>query len=386
MRFIHTADWHLGRLFHGIHLTEDQSHVLEQFCDLAREARVDAVIIAGDVYDRAVPPPEAIALLDETLSRIVIDCGVPVIMIAGNHDSPERLSFGSRVLADRGLHILGRSSAGSHPVVLGDDHGPVSICPIPYAEPSLIRSILGDDAVTDHSTAMQALCNIARGERAEGSRSIAVAHAFVLGGEMSDSERPLSIGGSEAVESSVFNDFDYVALGHLHRAQGLGDDRQHISYSGSLLKYSFSEVNHAKSVKVIEMDAKGNCSAEQISLSPRRDVRRITGTINEMLERPEDFGNKGDYLVARLTDEGAVYEPLIRLREVFPNIMDIERTQQLTGKSADELFADHRKMSDLELFESFFSFVNDGPLSDDQKELFVSVVDRLRATEREATP
>ena len=281
MRFLHTSDWHLGRLFHRVHLTEDQAFVLDQFVDLARRERPDAVLISGDIYDRAVPPPEAVRLLDDTLSRLTLDLGIPTVVIAGNHDGPDRLAFGSRLLAGGGLHLFGLPGPAPEPIRLEDAHGPVFIHAVPYAEPPVVREAFGVETVHDHHAAMVACLDAVRSVHPEGARSVVLAHAFVAGGAGSESERPLSVGGAGTVEASAFAGFDYVALGHLHRPQSLARDR--LVYAGSLLKYSFDEATHRKSVSLVEMDAAGACTVERIALTPRREVRRISGLHAELL-------------------------------------------------------------------------------------------------------
>src|SRR5690554_3929586 len=311
MRFLHTSDWHLGRILHGRSLIEDQAHVLDRFVDLVRDARPDAVLIAGDVYDRAVPPAEAVELLDDTLSRIVLGQGVPVLVIAGNHDSPERLGFGARLLAERGLTIVGRVDA-PRAVAFEDDWGRVVVHPLPYAEPALVRDAFGDD-VADHEAALAALLGRVRAAHPAGVRSVVMAHAFVAGGAESDSERPLSVGGSAVVDAGLFDGFDYVALGHLHRPQRVGAD--HVRYAGSLLKYSTSEAGHAKSVSLVELRAPGERTVEEIALAPLRDLRVLTGPLDALIASAATDPAREDYVFARLTDRGALLDPMARLRE-----------------------------------------------------------------------
>ncbi|MCX7160470.1 MAG: exonuclease SbcCD subunit D [Proteobacteria bacterium] len=230
MKILHSADWHLGRYLHGASLLEDQRLILEQFVDLARSEQVDVVVIAGDIYDRAIPPSEAVALLDSVLTRLVVDAGIPTIVIAGNHDSAERIGFGGRIFAQRGLTLRGTLNNLS-PVVLSDAHGEVAFHPLPYVEPLFARHLPGGEDVTDHQSAMTHLMSLLKAQRVPGQRNVLVGHAFVTGGSESDSERPLSVGGSGRVGADSFDGFDFVALGHLHRPQSIGSDR--IQYSGS---------------------------------------------------------------------------------------------------------------------------------------------------------
>jgi DNA repair protein SbcD/Mre11 len=382
MRIIHTADWHLGRIFYGVHLTPDQAHVLDQFIGLVREAKPDVVIIAGDVYDRAVPPPDAVSLLDETLSRLVIELKTRVVLIAGNHDSPERLGFGTRLLSQSGLHVVGR--LGLDPVWTSptDAHGPVNICAIPYAEPALARERFGNPELFDHASAMSAAIARARETRPRGVRSLLVAHALVVGGEESESERPLSVGGTGAIRPSVFDGFSFVALGHLHRPQRAGNDRIH--YSGSLLQYSFSEAGHSKSVNLVEIDAAGHASVERIPLVPRRAVRCVTGTLEELLRAPAG-SDADDYLSVTLRDKGPVFDPIGRLRAKYPNVLELKRAELLARGDASAR-VDYRTLSDREIFASFFQAARGEAASEEEINAYLAVVERLRTTERESAP
>ncbi|MEW6329909.1 MAG: exonuclease SbcCD subunit D [Pseudomonadota bacterium] len=382
MRIIHTADWHLGRIFYGVRLIQDQAFVLDQFVNLVREAKPDAVIIAGDVYDRAVPPPEAVSLLDETLSRLVIDLKTRVIVIAGNHDSPERLGFGTRLLSQSGLHVAGR--VGLDPVwtSVQDSHGTVSICAIPYAEPALVRERLGKPELADHAAAMRAVIAKARETRPRGTRSVLAAHAFVIGGEESESERPLSVGAAGAIEPSVFDGFSFVALGHLHRPQRAGNDRIH--YAGSILQYSFSEAAHKKSVNLVELDAAGRCHVERIPLTPRRAVRCVTGTLEALLSAPAG-SDADDYLSVTLLDKGPVFDPIGRLRSKYPNVLELKRMER-PGRGEPAARVDYRSLSDREIFTSFFQTVKGEAASEDEINAYLGIVERLHAQERESQP
>lgn len=350
-RFLHTGDWHLGRYLHGVSLLDDQAHVLNQFVALAREERVDAVVIAGDVYDRSVPPADAVALLDEVLAKLVIEARIPVVMIAGNHDSAERIGFGGRIFSGQGLHLRGTLDDLS-PIRLRDAHGTVAFHALPYAEPVFARALPGGEAVHDHQSAMAHAVSILRAQRRPGERNVLVGHAFVTGGSESESERPLSVGGSGNVTADTFEGFDYVALGHLHRPQNVGSPRIH--YPGSLLKYSFNEVDHAKGVSLVEIGADGLPILRSIPLSARRDVRIVRGTLAELLHHPDAGRSRDDYLCAHLTDDGPVLDPMSRLREVYPNMMELQFTRERSGDAAAHAGGDHRRRQPAELFQAFY--------------------------------
>jgi DNA repair protein SbcD/Mre11 len=395
MRLIHTADWHLGRLFHNQHLTTDQATVLQQLVDLVREARPDALLIAGDLYDRAVPPPEAVELLDHVLGEIVLGLGVPVVAIAGNHDSPMRIDFAARLLRDRGLHLAGRLRAVPTAAVLTDADGPVHLLALPFAEPSSARYAYADDGIHDQQAVVAASVARALAAVPRGDRRVALAHAFVAGADESDSERPLSVGGAGTVTPGTFSGFDYVALGHLHRPQPAGSHE--VRYAGSLLKYSFAEHDHVKSVSLVEIDGPGSAdgdagaagrarvAVETIPLEPPRDVRVLEGTLAELIAAGRADAHADDYVQAVLRDTSALLDPLGRLREVYPNALAIERPD-LEHRGSESAPADVTRRSEAELFADFFAHATGGPVSAEQAAAFASVVDELRQRERESAP
>ena len=378
MRLLHSADWHLGRLFHGVSLVDDQAHLLDGFARLAAEAKIDAVLIAGDVYDRAVPPPDAVTLFDEFLAKVAGELRIPTVVIAGNHDSADRLGFGARLLAHGGLHVRGRLEATPSAIELSDEYGPIDIHAIPFVDPPHARVALEDAELKDHDACNAAILDRARAGFSPGRRQVCVAHAFVAGAsigasmdasmdvEESDSERPLMVGGGGRVDASRFAGFDYVALGHLHRPQQVGSER--IRYSGSLMPYSFGESKHVKSVSVIELDAKGGVEIEEISLDARRSVRVIEGKLDALLATPPEHVALEDYLLVRLTDEGALFHPMARLRERYPNVLQIERPALERVASGTVAAADSlapRLPEDL--FEDFFKAVMDREIDDTER-------------------
>lgn len=380
MRFIHTADWHLGRIMNGIHLTDDQGHLLNQLLHLARESKPDAMLISGDVYDRAVPPPDAVRLLDDFLSEFVLGLGIPVILIAGNHDSPTRLEFGSRILRNRGLYLFGNLQQFRDPVVLGDSFGPVHFHPLPYVEPSVLRETMGsivDDVSRNEldffvkRLASNLSCEI---------RSVPLSHTFARGGIESESERPISLGGSQPVDPNCFEGFNYVALGHLHRSQSAG--KNSVRYSGSIMKYSFDEADHQKGVLLVEIDKKGDSQTEFFEIVPKRDVRCLSGYLNDLLRGPSDGKSSEDYLKITILDDGAILDVIGKLRQVYPNVLQVERPIfQPNGRVSPPL--DPRKLNDSELFASFFLQITGSPLSEEEVSAYESVVDELRLQERE---
>lgn len=379
MRLLHTSDWHLGRGLHGVSLIDDQRYLLDQFIELARQWRPHVVVIAGDVYDRAVPPTEAVCLLDEVLNRLVAQLGLPVVLIAGNHDSGERLNFGADLLRNHGLHVAGQPSTGRPPVVLCDEHGPVHVHAVPYAEPAVVRHQLDRPELQGHAEALGCLLDAIRERRVAGTRSVLVGHCFVGGGQVSESERPLSVGGAGMVDAAVFTGFDYVALGHLHRPQTCGDGR--VQYSGSLLPYSFGEAGQAKAVLQVEMDADGRCQVERIALTPRRQVRCLSGTLADLLASAPSSSSAEDYLMVTLQDDGPVFDAMGRLREVYPNVLHLERAALTAAAGSDLVPPDHRQTGDAQLFAAFYAHVTGEDLGPARQEVFARIADEARRQE-----
>jgi len=387
MRLIHTADWHLGRLFHGHHLTGDQAAVLDHLIELVRDVRPAALLVAGDLYDRAVPPTEAVELLDHVLTEIVVGQGVPVVAISGNHDSPERVGFGAELCRERGLLVAGPLSPHAAPLVLSDEHGVLAVHALPYAAPAEARYRYEDDTIHDHAAALEAGVVRARAATPKGARCVVVAHAFVTGAQTSESERPLSLGGAGEVPSSIFAGLDYVALGHLHRPQRAGGDR--VRYAGSLMKYSFAEHDQRKAVAVVDIgaptdDGLGALAVELVELGAPRDVRRLEGTLAEILERGRTDPGRDDYVLASLHDRGALLDPLSRLRDVYPWTMKVERPEAEREVASRSARPDPRRTGEAELFADFFRYVTSDDLSSEERSAFAEVVERLRPGADEA--
>lgn len=362
MRLLHTADWHLGRSLGGASFLEDQAHLLlGGFLDILRDTRPDALLVAGDVFDRAVPPVEAVELLDTVLRRAVLGLRIPAVVIPGNHDAAERLSFGAAVMREAGLHIA--DSALGAPIRLADAHGEVWILPSGYASPALLAELLADGSVACHDSGFALICRRLRGICPKGARTVMVAHAFLRDGAESESERLLAVGGAKPVCPSRFEGFHYVALGHLHRPQSLADGR--IRYSGSPLAYSFSEADHAKSVTLVELDAAGAVRAEAIPLTPKRRLRVLAGPIEEVLDAAAPEGRE-DWLHVVLTDPGPVWGAMDRLREAYPNILGLEfaRHAQLDSLAPGAAPSARAAEDPLTLLEEFHVALRARPLPD----------------------
>ncbi|MFD2629928.1 exonuclease SbcCD subunit D [Oceanobacillus kapialis] len=384
MKFFHTADWHLGKLVQGVYMTEDQEYILEQFVQAVEEEKPDAVIIAGDLYDRAVPPTDAVHLLDNVLERIVLQLKTPVLAIAGNHDSPGRLNFGSKIMRDNGYHITGNLTKDMQPVILHDAHGEVHFHLVPFCDPSVVRNVYEDEEIRSHNDAAKKITEEIKANMDSEARHVFVGHAFVTpyGEEeanTSDSERPLSIGGSEYVDATNFDAFHYTALGHLHQAHFVTNET--IRYAGSPLKYSISEEKHKKGYYIVEMDGEGNVTLEKKLLVPHRDIRTVEASLDELLEHPRNE----DYVFIRLTDETPVLSPMEKVRTVYPNAMHVERTNYMLSPGAEDTTEkmERTKMSDIELFHAFYKEVKGTEASAEAEELFKEVLDELLKEENE---
>jgi len=385
MKILHTADWHLGKRVQGVYMTEDQRFVLEQLLSVIETERPDAVIIAGDLYDRAVPPTEAVQLLDELLERIVLRLQVPVLAIAGNHDSPARLNFGNRIMRASGLYMAGELTLPVQTARLQDEFGPVDFHLVPYTEPGIVRFMTGDESVRSHHDAMRAITDRIREEMDPAARHVLVGHAFVTPhGEAesntSDSERPVTIGGAVHVSAAHFDGFHYTALGHLHQAHFVG--QEHVQYAGSPLKYSISEEHHKKGYLMVELDAEGKVSVEKRELLPRRDMRAVEGFIADLERHPVNE----DYVFVRLLDQAAVTSPMERIRAVYPNAMHVERKsamEQLAGIRETGSTTGRAKMDGLSLFKAFYEDVTGSPPSSDTERLLIETLREIALEEGE---
>ena len=375
MRILHTSDWHIGRQFHSVSLLEDQRHVLSQVVAAAQAESVDVVIIAGDIFDRAIPPASAVSLVDEVFNQLINDLGIPVIAIAGNHDGPQRLGFASRQLAKAQLHIAGQLQTESQSIVLEDTYGEVVFYPIPYADPATVRDLFADDTIRTHNQAMQRIIKAL--PRHKQQRSVAISHCFLAGGEDCDSERPLSVGGSDQVSGKHFQDFNYVALGHLHRQQQ--QSAENIRYSGSPLKYSFSEENHEKSMTIVDLDAAGKCEIKHIPLTALRDMRSISGSMDTIIRDAKKDPNAEDYLLISLTDTHAILDPMGKLRTVYPNVLHLERPGLLSAKPQQLVHRDLMKKGELAMFKDFYKQTIDEEISAAQENILSGLLDDIHA-------
>jgi exonuclease SbcD len=376
MKFLHTSDWHLGRQFHNVSLLEDQAYVLDQIVAIASQQAVNALVIAGDVYDRAVPPGWAVSLLDSVLDRLCRELAIPVIIIPGNHDSPERLGFGARQLCAAGLHIIDSVESILKPLVLKDDFGEVAFYGIPYLEPGVAREYFQTDLSGHDETLAFVAKRIEEHNEDKGKpRCVVISHCFLDGGEACESERPLSIGGADRASAKHFTNFNYTALGHLHGAQH--KSLEQIRYSGSILKYSFSEEFHHKSVTVVDMDARGECTIEKIPLRPLHDMRTLEGSLEDILALGKTDENAQDYIQVRLSDTHAILDIMAKLREVYPNVLHLERPGLMAGVGEQIASRERLKKGELSMFKDFYEQVRGEEMSADQSRLIENTIEKL---------
>ena len=388
MKIIHTSDWHIGKIVNEYSMIDDQKYILNKLIELIDEENIDVLMIAGDVYDRSIPPVEAVELLNETLSKLIIDRNVSVMIISGNHDSGERLSFGSKILEKQGLYIAGSDDKLYKKVVLRDNNQNVNFYLVPYKDPALTKKLLNNKEIRSHNDAMIAVIDKIKEELNENEINILIGHGYVtmkreeaIEGndhkyevaelETSESERPLSIGGTDLIDGNIFKDFDYVALGHLHGRQRIGRDT--MRYSGSLLKYSFSEVKQKKSVAVLDLIDK-DINVELKELKPLRDLRIIKGNIEDLICEGRDIEEgKEDYIQAILTDDGELMNPMEKLKSVYPNTMLISRERKKNVSKENTLSkGEFRKKSKIDLFKNFYEAYGSGEYHSKKKAIFIN--------------
>ncbi|WP_110293400.1 exonuclease SbcCD subunit D [Nocardia tenerifensis] len=322
MRMLHTSDWHIGRTFHGVDLLADQARALTAVAELVAEESVDVVVVPGDVYDRSIPSADAIAVCNRGFEAIRA-AGARIVATSGNHDSPARLGAGASFAAAGGLHLRTTVADADRPILLDDEHGQVAFYGIPYLEPDLTRAELGVPQARSHAEILDAAMARIRADiaRRDGARTVVLAHAFVVGGEATGSERSISVGGVETVPMSAFDGIDYVALGHLHSPQTLSES---VRYCGSPLPYSFAESSHRKAVWLVELDAAGLRSVERRDLPMVRGLSKLTGTLDELLTDASHAPAEEHYVSAVLTDSARPVDAMRKLRERFPHAVHVE--------------------------------------------------------------
>ena len=360
MKFIHLSDLHIGKRVNEISMLEDQKYILTQIIRIIDVEAPSAVLISGDVYDKSVPSAEAVTLFDDFIFRLA-GRNLEVFIISGNHDSAERLAFGGRIMESAGIHLSPVYDGKIRPFTLSDKYGKVNFFMLPFIKPAHVKRFYPDESIESYTDA----CRIAveKMEIDESERNVLLTHQFVTGASTCESEE-ISVGGSDNVDASVFDAFDYVALGHIHGPQNIGSNR--IRYCGTPLKYSFSEEKHYKSVTVVELGQKGNLELHTIPLVPKHDLRQIRGSFEEIIGGTK--GNPEDYLHIILTDEEDIPEAIGRLRVIYPNIMKLSYDNTRTRKNRIIDRAENvQAKTPLELFEELYEIQNNQSMNTEQK-------------------
>lgn len=374
MKIIHLADLHIGKRVNEFSMIDDQKYILNQILEIIDKEKPDAVIIAGDVYDKQVPSIEAVELLDSFISDIS-KRKTTTFIISGNHDSAERLAFGSSLMAMGKIYISPVYNGKISKYTLKDDFGSANFYLLPFVKPSHVKRFFPDEKIESYTDAIKVVVDNLKLDTSE--INILIAHQFVTGASRTESEE-ISVGGLDNVDASVFEDFDYVALGHIHRPQKIGTER--IRYCGTPLKYSFSEVNDTKSVSIIEINSKENFNLRTIPLIPKRDMRKIRGTYEELTTKNSyENTNTDDYIHVTLTDEFNVADAIQKLRVIYKNIMKLEydnmRTRESRKINLDDMVIENK--NPLEIFSEFYKLQNNKEMNDEQKEIIKKIMEEV---------
>jgi len=378
MRLLHTSDWHLGRSFHRENLIDAQSAFLDHLVGTIRERRIDVVVVAGDLYDRALPPVDAVRLFDRALSRVRAT-GARAVLISGNHDSMARMSFATDLIDASGVHLRSSLDGVGSPVLIDDEHGPVAFYGIPYLEPEIARHHWNLPE-RGHTAAVGHAMDLVRADLAErpGTRSVVLSHAFVTGGEASDSERDISVGGASHVPASVYAGVDYVALGHLHGRQTITPS---VRYPGSPLAYSFSEERHVKGYWVVDLDADGLAGAEFAEAPVPRPLARVRGRIEDLLTLPEWERYTGHWLQVTLTDPRRPAHPMDRLRERFPHTLVLDFAPEGGAPDTRPVAASVADRSEREVVADFVEWARGTPATPEEEALVNTAIEQIRLQE-----
>ncbi|BCN29732.1 exonuclease SbcCD subunit D [Anaeromicropila herbilytica] len=381
MKFIHTADLHIGKFVNEFSMLKDQEYILNQMIDIIEEEQADGLIIAGDIYDRSIPPAEAVSVLDNFLSRLV-DKGIRIFMISGNHDSPERIGFAKSIVEEKGLYIAGTYDGNARSITLQDKYGNLNIHLLPFVKPAVVKYYLQEDKIEDYHHSVEAM--IKKFDIVENERNILLTHYFITSGatipEISDSESVISVGGVDNVDASVFEGYDYVALGHIHRPQIIGGS--HIRYAGSPIKYSFSEVHHKKSVTVIELKEKGKVDIRTRELTPIHNMRKIKGNLKELMS--EDIikeADVNDYIQATLTDADEIMDPIGTLRSVYPNTMQVIIEKNIKNNENVVAFEKIKNRSTIDIYEEFYQSVTGQEFDEKRYEVMKEIIEEASGEE-----
>ena len=373
MKFVHLSDLHLGKRVNEYSMLEDQEYILTKIINIIDDEKPDGIIIAGDVYDKSVPSAEAVQLLDDFICRLA-ERKVPTYIISGNHDSAERLAFGGRLMDISGIHISPVYDGQVVPHTLSDAYGKVNVYMLPFIKPVNVKRFFPDSEIESYTDAVKVAVDNMNVDESE--RNIIITHQFVTGASRSESE-DISVGGTDNVDVSVFDCFDYVALGHIHGPQKMS--RETVRYCGTPLKYSFSEANHKKSVTVVEMEEKGKVEIRTVPLIPYRDMREIKGTYDEItLKENYENTNCDDYMHIILTDEEDILDAMNKLRVIYPNIMKLDYDNKRTRNNQVVSGAENvESKSPFTLFSEFYEIQNNQPMSDEQNIFMQNLINEI---------
>ena len=374
MKFMHLSDLHLGKRVNEFSMLEDQVYILNKIVNIIDEEKPVAIILAGDIYDKPIPPAEAVELFDDFLYKLS-QRNLKVFIISGNHDSAERIAFGARLFDKTGIYMSPVYTGNISPLEMSDEFGKINIYMLPFIKPIHVRRYFPDTEITSYTDAVSTV--IENMHLDTGIRNILITHQFVTGASRTESE-DISVGGSDNVNADVFRDFDYVALGHIHRSQSCGSE--YIRYSGTPLKYSFSESKDTKSITVIDIKEKGNIKLDFIPLTPLRDMVEIKGTYDDLMLKSfyENTTYPNDYVHITLTDENDILDVITRLRVVYKNIMKLNYDNQRTRSNSEiNLINDMESKSPLELFDIFYDSRNGQPLNNEQREFMENIIDDI---------
>lgn len=383
MKIIHLADMHLGKILQEQSLIEDQEYMLNKIIELIKEQNIEAIVISGDIYDRSVPPTEAVNLLDTFLNIIIKELKKKVFIIAGNHDSKERLGFGNKIFENDGLYIESKYEGTIKKVQLEDEYGKLNIYMLPFIKPIEVRKYILEEQENTLSYDETMHKIIEKENIDESQRNIILTHQFVtaIGADVERTESEVvSVGGLDNVDVSNFKQFDYVAIGHVHRPQKVGRDTAR--YAGTMLKYSFSEVNHKKTIPIIDFKEKGNIDIKLEELKPLRDMREIKGPIEELIKKENYEGeNTEDYIRAIITNDEPVYDAIGKIRKIYPNVLKLEIQNAKTAMNMEQQennLQNVRNKSEIELFNDFYKFQNNIELNDEQVEFMEKLIKQIK--------
>ena len=374
MKFVHLSDLHIGKRVNEYSMLEDQQYILAQILDVIDEVKAEAVIIAGDVYDKSVPPTDAVEMFDDFLVKLA-ERKLPTFVISGNHDSPERIAFGGRLMAESRIYMSPVYNGKTEPVALCDEFGEINVYMLPFVKPANVRRFYPDAEISSYTDAIKVAIENMNIDTSK--RNVLVTHQFVTGADRTESE-DISVGGTDNVDVTVFEDFDYVALGHIHRAQKCS--KETVRYSGTPLKYSFSEANDKKSVTVVDINEKGNTDIDFVELTPLRDMKEIKGTYAEIMQKSFYEGTTfdRDYMHITLTDEDDIPDAVGKLRTVYHNLMKLDYDNKRTRQNAViESDFDAENKTPLELFEELYVLQNNVEMSDKQKEYLQELIEKI---------